>query len=103
MLVAVGAVVSGLRGAWMVSLGLVVLSGYLAQRARMASPRRFVPPGPGLGRQEACAILGVENNAGRAEIQAAYRRLIAFAHPDKGGSAGLAAQLNAARDRLLKE
>jgi curved DNA-binding protein CbpA len=40
-------------------------------------------------------------DASKAEIQAAYSRLIRLAHPDKGGTAGLAAQLNAARDRLL--
>ncbi|HET6970801.1 MAG TPA: molecular chaperone DnaJ, partial [Phenylobacterium sp.] len=33
--------------------------------------------------------------------QAAYARLIRAVHPDKGGTAGLAAQLNAARDRML--
>jgi hypothetical protein len=47
------------------------------------------------------AILGVGPQASKAEIQAAYSRLIRMAHPDKGGTAGLAAQLNAARDRLL--
>ena len=36
------------------------------------------------------------------EIQAAYMRLMRSVHPDKGGTSGLAAQLNAARDRLLK-
>jgi hypothetical protein len=41
-------------------------------------------------------------DASKDEIQAAYARLIRLAHPDKGGTAGLAAQLNAARDRLLK-
>jgi curved DNA-binding protein CbpA len=44
----------------------------------------------------------VGETADRAEIHAAYRRLMQRAHPDRGGSAGLAAQLNAARDRLLK-
>ena len=47
-------------------------------------------------------ILGVSPAATRAEIEAAYRRLIVRAHPDQGGTSGLAAQLNAARDRLLK-
>ena len=51
---------------------------------------------------QARSILGVEESASRAEIQAAYTRLMKRAHPDKGGSEGLAAQLNAARDRLLK-
>ena len=50
---------------------------------------------------EARSILGVGPKASREEIQAAYARLIRMAHPDKGGTAGLAAQLNAARDRLL--
>jgi curved DNA-binding protein CbpA len=40
-------------------------------------------------------------DATAADIKAAHARLIRLAHPDKGGTAGLAAQLNAARDRLL--
>jgi curved DNA-binding protein CbpA len=51
---------------------------------------------------EARSILGVAEGASPAEIQAAYSRLMRLAHPDKGGTSGLAAQLNAARDRLLK-
>jgi DnaJ-class molecular chaperone len=51
---------------------------------------------------EARRILGVGPAATREEIQAAYTRLMRAVHPDKGGTAGLAAQLNAARDRLLK-
>ncbi len=100
---AVGAVVSGLRGAWIVSLGFVALSTYLAQRTRAGIARASMPPGPAMSRREARAILGVSEGAGRPEIQAAYRRLIRLAHPDQGGSAGLAAQINAARDCLLKD
>ena len=50
---------------------------------------------------EARSVLGVGEDATPAEIRAAYTRLMRMAHPDKGGTAGLAAQLNAARDRLL--
>lgn len=50
---------------------------------------------------EARAILGVEAGAGAAEITAAWRRMMARVHPDHGGSAALAARVNAARDRLL--
>jgi DnaJ-class molecular chaperone len=51
---------------------------------------------------EARRILGVEAAASRKDVQEAYTRLMRAVHPDKGGTAGLAAQLNAARDRLLK-
>lgn len=102
-LAAVGAVVSGLRGGWMLSLALVGLSTWLGYRARggagaSASPGVF---GAMTG-NDARSILGVGPEASREEIEAAYRRLMQRAHPDRGGSAGLAAQLNAARDRLLK-
>ena len=52
---------------------------------------------------EARDILGVAASATREEIQAAYGRLIRAVHPDAGGTSGLAARLNAARDRLLKK
>ena len=61
------------------------------------------PPGrAGLTVEDARSILGVGESATRAEIRAAYARLMRRAHPDHGGTSGLAAQLNAARDRLLK-
>ena len=54
-----------------------------------------------MGRAEAYQILGVQPEASREEIQAAYRRLIQRVHPDHGGSSYLAARLNQARDVLL--
>lgn len=48
-------------------------------------------------------LLGVSAGASREEILAAHRRLVAKVHPDAGGSEGLAAELNAARDTLLKQ
>jgi hypothetical protein len=65
--------------------------------------REGAPPaaeGP-LTRAEALAILGLEEGATVAEIRGAHRRLMRGAHPDQGGSAWLAARLNAARDLLL--
>lgn len=50
---------------------------------------------------EACAVLGVQPAASASEINAAWRRLIAQVHPDKGGSADLAQRVTAARDLLL--
>lgn len=52
---------------------------------------------------EAREILGVGPGASREEIQAAYSRLIRAVHPDAGGTSGLAARLNAARDTLLRK
>ena len=66
---------------------------------REAAP---APPAEGpLTRAEALAILGLEEGATEGEIRAAHRRLMRTAHPDQGGSAWLAARLNAARDLLL--
>ena len=52
--------------------------------------------------KQAYKVLGLTPKATRQEIIAAHRRLIQKAHPDRGGSAELAAQINEARDVLLK-
>lgn len=52
--------------------------------------------------KQARALLGVSRDADVAAIRAAHRRLVAEAHPDRGGSEALAGQLNAARDLLLR-
>jgi DnaJ family protein C protein 19 len=46
-------------------------------------------------------LLGVDAAADESAIRAAHRRLMAQAHPDRGGSADAARALNAARDLLL--
>ena len=51
-------------------------------------------------RQEAYQILGLEPGASQEEIHQAWRRLMKGVHPDSGGSAFLAAKINAARDVL---
>ena len=53
-------------------------------------------------RQEAYQILGLEPGASQEEIHQAWRRLIKGVHPDSGGSAFLATQINTARDILLE-
>ena len=88
-----------LRGGWIAGLALLVLAlgGAFAARVR-PSPKRA----PETSLDEARSILGVGPDATEAEIQEAYTRLMRMAHPDRGGTNGLAAQLNAARDRLLR-
>ena len=90
---------AGVRGAWEPAIVLVVLGLWLAASTRQTAPAP--PPTNRMSADEARRLLGVGPEATRAEIQAAYARLMRVAHPDKGGTAGLAAQLNAARDRLL--
>lgn len=94
----------GVRGEWWIALALVMLGLWLAVSAR----RTGLAPGPSprtskMSDDEARSILGVGADATTAEVQAAYTRLMRLAHPDKGGTTGLAAQLNAARDRLIRK
>jgi hypothetical protein len=95
---------AGLRGGWAIAIVLVVLGLWLVTTARINAPRATPPPASSdMSLKEARSILGVGPDATEQEIQAAYGRLIRVAHPDKGGTTGLASQLNAARDRLLRE
>jgi hypothetical protein len=100
---AAAAVVSALRGGWIPSLLLVACSAYLGRGAQQAARPTSPSATTAMSEVQARSILGVGSVAGEDEIRAAYRRLMRRAHPDHGGSDGLAAQLNAARDRLLNE
>jgi hypothetical protein len=100
-----------IRGEWFIGLPLLLLAigsatgGRVYRGGFQASPGQPPPPERstnGMSAADARSILGVAPEASTADIRAAYTRLMQRAHPDKGGSAGLAAQLNAARDRLLK-
>jgi hypothetical protein len=91
------AVWDALRGGWLGGSILLTAALWLLTTTRKARPL----PSGGMGRAEAASMLGVAESAGRAEIEAAYRRLMFRVHPDQGGAAGLAAQLNRARAVLL--
>lgn len=98
-----GAAYAGLRGAWEPAVVLIVVGLWLSVTARQTgAPATPAPRRDRMSPEEARGILGVGPQASRQEIQAAYLRLMRTVHPDKGGTPGLAAQLNAARDRLLK-
>jgi hypothetical protein len=98
----VAAAVLAVREDWWAAAVLAIVAGALALAARRR-PRR-APARPTTDAQmsvsEARSILGVPEGASREAVEAAYRRLIRLAHPDQGGTAGLAAQLNAARATL---
>lgn len=92
----------GLRGGWGAAVVLIVVGLWLAASTRRTGVGPVAPPQrESMTPQDARAILGVGPEATAEEIQAAYTRLMRLAHPDKGGTSGLASQLNAARDRLL--
>jgi DnaJ-domain-containing protein 1 len=99
-----GAAYAGVRSEWVIALVLTVMGLWFSVTTRVAGPRtaQTPPPRQGMSLSDARAVLGVEAGASPADIKAAYTRLMRMAHPDKGGTAGLASQLNAARDRLLK-
>lgn len=88
------------RGLFPIGLVLLAASVVSALLARRRSAKPAVNTS-GMSEAEARAVLGLAPNASRNDIQAAYRRLMQRAHPDQGGTVGLAAQLNAARDRLM--
>ncbi|MDO9713540.1 J domain-containing protein [Paracraurococcus lichenis] len=71
---------------------------------RAAEAAQPPPGGRGGGkmtREEALAVLGLQEGADEAAIRSAHRRLMRAAHPDQGGSDWLAARINEARDILL--
>ncbi len=48
-------------------------------------------------------LLSIEEGAGRDQILAAHKRVLARVHPDKGGSSAQVHEANDARDLLLSE
>jgi len=94
-----GAALAGARGSWIAAAALTAGGLWLT----FASRKRDLPVrAADMDDAEARALLGVSAGATTGQINAAWRRLMARAHPDQGGTEGLAARLNAARDRLLK-
>ena len=65
-------------------------------------PRSASSGGP-MSRAEALSVLGLQEGATDNEIREAYKKLMMAVHPDRGGSAWLAARLNQARSVLLRK
>lgn len=102
----IGAAVLAVREAFAPAVGLALVGLWLAMSVRRAAAPRHAregggPAPSGMDLQSAASILGVAPDASDEEVQAAYVRLMRRVHPDAGGAAGLAAQLNAARERML--
>jgi hypothetical protein len=102
--------VLAVREDWLPAAAFIAVSAGMALSARKrrtaqtkASSKAAPSSTADMSERDARAMLGVDDQAGPEEIEAAYRRLIRRVHPDLGGAAGLAAQLNAARARLQRE
>jgi len=52
---------------------------------------------------EAFALLGLEENCTRAELEKQHRNLMKRLHPDVGGTQALAAKVNHAKDLIMKQ
>jgi hypothetical protein len=109
IIVAMAAILFAARGmtlaALMFAVGAVALWFFSnhppPKRARQA---RSPPPmgSTKMSEAQARAILGVPPGASEADIRSAFRRCMARAHPDQGGSTEEAARISAARDTLLR-
>ncbi len=94
-----GGVLALSKSAWIAGIGMIGVGLYLVLASRMRPvPVRREP----MDMTEARAILGVGADATADQIHAAWRRQMARTHPDQGGTQGLAARVNAAKDRLLR-
>ena len=83
-------------------LGLLIALRLLFKRP--AGHHRPAPRAAQMSRAEALGILGLEDiQADEAAVIDAHRRLMQKLHPDKGGSAHLARQLNEAKRVLLQK
>src|SRR5690606_27800108 len=91
---------------WLVG---AILFAYLVSRfgniKRAVSGQRRGPapqaPAARMARERALEVLGVAEGASEREINDRYRELMRRVHPDRGGSAYLATELNEAKRVLL--
>ena len=82
----------------MIKLIVFVVLAYIVYRFALQFMKQPKP----MPRAEAAKLLGLALDANSSAVAEAHRRLIARVHPDTGGSAELAAQINRARDVLLQ-
>jgi DnaJ homolog subfamily C member 19 len=87
----------------LIAVAFVAMRWGNSAKRETPEPRESRPPeSKKMSRQEALAVLDLEEGASDSEINDRYRMLMRKVHPDQGGSPYLATQLNAARRTLSK-
>jgi hypothetical protein len=110
IIIATAAILFAARGMTLLALMFAGGAAALWFFSNQSPPRRVrearrPPPPMGstkMSEAQARAILGVPPGASEADIRSAFRRCMARAHPDQGGSTEEAARISAARDTLLR-
>ncbi len=93
---------------------LSLLEAYLDRRAPVwrehaegdaagGSPGGPAAGGRAMTEEEAYQVLGLQPGADATQVRAAHRALMKKLHPDAGGSGYLAAQINQAKDLILRK
>lgn len=77
------------------------LKSLLPQGADDKQAKKTRAQGQNMSREDALAILGLEDDASPEQIRTAHKQLMRKLHPDQGGTTWLAARLNQAKEVLL--
>lgn len=91
-----------LRGGMLVGGGMAIVGLAWLMRTPTPARQRAQPIMDDPRVREALDLLGLAPDVDRAAVVEAHRRLIARNHPDAGGTAALARNINGARDYLLE-
>lgn len=83
-----------------VFLGPLAWSWWQESQGKPSAPSK--PRTGKMDRAEALDVLGLVDPVSDADVRAAWVQMMRVAHPDGGGSHGLASRVNQARDVLLK-
>ena len=89
------------------TIGIAILAGIIVYsvfsgRGNGSGGDRAAKPSRSMPVDEAYLILGLTPGVARDEVISAYRHLMKRLHPDQGGAAYLATQVNEAKNILLR-
>ena len=80
-----------------------LLQRYWGRRPTQQQQKPPIKPAAEMTVEDALAVLGLKPGADKKAIVEAHRKMMQKNHPDRGGSDYLAAQINQAKELLLKQ